>query len=305
MRLTVESPDSGTRLDIWLARRRPEFSRARWQQLIRSGHVRVGGAARKPNHKLAGTETIEIEIPAPEPVGLAPEAIPLDVLFEDADLIVINKPPGLVVHPAAGHRSGTLVNALLHHCKDLPGIGGEIRPGIVHRLDKDTSGALVVAKTDAAMNSLVAQFKAHAVKKQYLALVWGRPQPPGGAIRTLVGRSVHNRKKMSARPARGREAVTHYRTIEAFKDVSLLSITIETGRTHQIRVHMAHLGHPVVGDRQYGRARQQVLPAPRQMLHAERLAFQHPRSGEQVELTAAVPEDMQTLLLALRGSQPA
>jgi 23S rRNA pseudouridine1911/1915/1917 synthase len=245
---------------------------------------------------------LQIDVPAPEPVELAPEDIPLDILYEDADIIVVNKPPGLVVHPAAGNPSGTLVNALLHHCKDFAGIGGELRPGIVHRLDKNTSGVLIAAKNEAAMNGLIEQFKERKVQKEYVALVWGHPEPPTGTIETLVGRSVHNRKKMSAHPATGRKAITHYKVEERFRDASLVRVRIETGRTHQIRVHMSHLGHPIVGDRQYGRARQNQLPAPasRQMLHAERLEFTHPGTGEEMELVAAMPCDMGRLLAELR-----
>jgi len=288
----------------------PECSRARWQKLIKDGHVTVDGRACKPNHPLGGGEHIAYDIPPPARTRLEPEPIPLDILYEDADVIVVNKPPHLVVHPAAGHGSGTLVNALLHHCNDpaghgtrLAGIGGELRPGIVHRLDKDTSGVLVVAKNDQAMQSLVRQFKERAVRKEYLALVWGQPRPKSGVLDTLVGRSVHNRKKMTARPKSGRRAVTRYDTVETFDQTTLLRVVIETGRTHQIRVHMSHMGHPVVGDRQYGRARQNKLPAPaaRQMLHAEVLTLEHPGTGKPMTFKAPLPTDMRALLTALRA----
>jgi 23S rRNA pseudouridine1911/1915/1917 synthase len=232
-----------------------------------------------------------VRIPPPTVTELMPEAIPLDVLYEDSDIIIVNKQAGLVVHPAAGHSSGTLVNALLYHCHDLGGIGGDLRPGIVHRLDKDTSGALVAAKHETALNGLIEQFKAGRVEKEYRALVLGIPTPPSGTIETLIGRSRNDRKKMSAHPPVGRQAVTHYETIRRWVDAALLSVRIETGRTHQIRVHMRHIGHPVLGDSQYG-SRQAARMAPRQMLHAFRLAFAHPVSGVPVSVTAAFPDDM-------------
>jgi 23S rRNA pseudouridine1911/1915/1917 synthase len=304
-KLTVQPGEAPTRLDVWLGSRKPDLSRARWQELIKAGHVRVNGQVKKPHCELHANDVVETEIPPPEPTELVAQDIPLNILFEDADILVLNKPAGLVVHPAPGHSSGTLVNALLHHCKDLDGggtslagIGGKQRPGIVHRLDKDTSGVLVIAKNDLAMTGLAAQFKAREVRKQYAALVWGQPVPERGTIKTLVGRNPHDRKKMSAKPASGRPAVTHYETIRKFPEASLLRVHIETGRTHQIRVHLAHIGHPVVGDTQYGRARKPVRPVPaaRQMLHAEQLAFTHPRTGLPLEFRAPIPEDMTNLL---------
>ena len=300
---TVPDVPAGTRLDQWLTGVLPDRSRARIQQLIRSGHIQLNGAACKAHHPVHVGDSVSVTIPAPAPVELQPEAIPLDVLLEDEAILVLNKPAGLVVHPAAGHDSGTLVNALLHHCPDLPGIGGEQRPGIVHRLDRDTSGVMVVAKTEAAMQSLTSQFKDRHVRKQYIALVRGKLIPESGRIETLIGRHPHDRKKMSAQIEHGRNAVTHYTTRESFADeASLLDITIETGRTHQIRVHMAHLGHPVLGDRDYGRAHTLTggVPVPRQMLHAARLAFTHPVNGHPVDCTAPLPDDLQTLLTHLR-----
>ncbi len=286
------------RLDIWLNAQQPSLSRARWQELIKSGHVLVNGRIRKPHYRLHDQDVVESDVPPAVPVEILPEAIPLDILFEDADILVLNKPAGLVVHPAPGHDSGTLVNALLHHCHDLAGIGGERRPGMVHRLDKDTSGVLVIAKNEGAMMSLTGQFKSRKVEKEYLALVWGHPRPASGTVETLIGRSPHNRKKMSARPLSGRPAITHYKTVEKFRETSLLKVQIETGRTHQIRVHLAYKGHPVVGDHQYGRAR--VTPAPavvrRQMLHAARLSFAHPRTGLKMEFLAPLPGDFLHLL---------
>ncbi len=291
-----------SRLDVWLARERADHSRARWQQLIKDGCVLVDGKQQKPNYILKGTEKVTFDIPEPETVELVAQNIPLDILHEDGDLIVINKQAGMVVHPAVGNPDGTLVNALLFHCKDLGGIGGELRPGIVHRLDKDTSGVIAVAKNESAMQSLVDQFKERHVHKEYLALVWGRPIPPRGTVDTLIGRSTGNRKKMSAHPKSGRQAISKYKTEERFAETTLLRVTIETGRTHQIRVHMTHIGHSIVGDRVYGRARQNKLPVPvsRQMLHAEQLTINHPVTGDEMTFTAKLPRDMQELLEALR-----
>lgn len=304
IRVSAAAAEAGLRLDIWLERHLPGLSRSRVQALIRAGLVTLDGRRAKPHTPVrTGLEAV-VCIPPPAPVTTEAQDIPLDVLYEDADLIVINKPPGLVVHPAAGHASGTLVNALLHHCKNLAGIGGELRPGIVHRLDKDTSGAMVVAKTDAAMAGLIRQFKAGGVRKEYLAVVHGCPVPPEGTVSTLIGRSRHDRKKMSARPSRGRPAVTHYAVQEDFGDFSLLRIRIETGRTHQIRVHLAHVGHPVVGDAQYGRRRSPSAPqVDRQMLHAHRLGFLHPRSRAPVEFVAPLPSDFERALASLRGGR--
>jgi 23S rRNA pseudouridine1911/1915/1917 synthase len=299
----VPPDEAGRRLDVWLSARQPALSRARVQALIRAGHARVNGRPAKPSRTVAAGETVTLEVPPPQPTALRAEALPLVVAYEDADIIVVDKAPGMVVHPAAGHAAGTLVNALLAHIPDLAGIGGELRPGIVHRLDRDTSGLLVAAKNEAALRGLVAQFRGRQVRKEYLALVWGHPQPPAGRAETLIGRSRHDRKKMSTRPAGGgRPAVTHYETAECFCDTALLRVRIETGRTHQIRVHLAHLGHPVVGDVQYGRARRDRLPAPaaRQMLHAWRLGFRHPCTGQALALEAPVPDDMAALLGALR-----
>jgi 23S rRNA pseudouridine1911/1915/1917 synthase len=304
MKEHVTPDEAGRRLDAWLAARRPELSRARWQDLIKDGHVLVNDAPRKANYAVRGGDAVAFEVPAARPTALAAEDIPLDVLYEDGDLLVINKPPGLVVHPAPGHDAGTLVNALLHRCKDLAGIGGERRPGIVHRLDRDTSGALVVAKNEAAMAHLAAQFKNRSVAKEYVALVQGAVARKSGRIATLIGRSPRDRKKMSARVTRGRDAVSNYEVVEQFESAALVRVRIETGRTHQIRVHMAHLGHPVLGDEAYGRARthDSIPSLPRQMLHAERIAFRHPRTGVDLRIEAPWPEDFRTAVEALRSS---
>ena len=282
------------RLDAYLAAAHPAISRSRWKQLIEAGHVLLNGVAvRKSNTALSSGSELRCDLPEPEPVGLVATDIPLAILYEDADLIVLNKPAGLVVHPAPGHAADTLVNALLHHCSDLQGIGGELRPGIVHRLDKDTSGVLVVAKNEAAVAALVAQFSSHFVQKEYLALVWGAPKKPTGTVELPVGRHPVHRQKMAV-TEKGRAAVTHYETLAAGPLASLLRVRIETGRTHQIRVHLAHLGHPVVGDSTYGRARQGLpadLAIPRQMLHAHVLAIAHPRDGRPLAFTAPPPAD--------------
>ncbi len=300
--LSVAAEEAGKRLDIWLTQRLGIFSRARIQSLIKAGQVTIKGQPLKEHRKTRAGETVQVVIPAPVSTALRPEPIALDILYQDADIIVVNKPAGLVVHPAAGHSSGTLVNALLYHCPDLTGIGHELRPGIIHRLDKDTSGVLVVAKNERALTGLAAQFKAQLVEKYYLALVWGRPQPPQGSIATLIGRHARDRKRMTARPRRGRAALTHYTSLETLGPASLLRINIITGRTHQIRVHMAHRGWPIVGDKQYGlRVRQQLpRPATRQMLHAERLVLNQPLSGKRLSFQAPLAADMELLLQALR-----
>ncbi|MDD5678169.1 MAG: RluA family pseudouridine synthase [Kiritimatiellae bacterium] len=303
----VPANDAGTRLDIWLTRQAIAcpaiaWSRARFQALIHSGHVTVNGRMIKEHHKICPGDIVKLEIPSPVSTALIPEAIPLDILYEDTDLLVINKPAGLVVHPAAGHSAGTLVNALLHHCGSMAAIGGEQRPGIVHRLDRYTSGIMVVAKSDRALAGLMNQFKQRTIRKNYVALVWGHPLPERGTIETLIGRHRADRKKMSARPKTGRMAITHYEISECFKDISLVRIRLETGRTHQIRVHMAHRGFSVVGDAQYGSRPARSLPVSvgRQMLHAETLAFMHPVTGKPLTFTAPWPADFKALVTALR-----
>ena len=299
--VTVQAGTGKQRLDAWLATALPELSRARWQDLIRQGSVQVNGTVRKPNHTLHDGDVVAYTVPEAAPVQTVAQDLPLDILYEDADFLVINKQPGLVVHPAPGHEDGTLVNALLHHCTDLRGIGGELRPGIVHRLDRDTSGVLVVAKHEQAMQNLAAQFKDRVVKKEYIALVWGKPEPRTGRIVTLIGRNPGNRKKMSARVRHGREAVSIYEVDRQFEDGALVRVKIETGRTHQIRVHLAHIGHPVMGDQLYGRARptRRALALDRQMLHARQLTLRHPSTGKVMTFAAPVPGDMQRVVETL------
>ncbi|NCA83644.1 MAG: RluA family pseudouridine synthase [Opitutae bacterium] len=294
------------RLDAHLAAAHPAISRSRWKQLIEEGHVALNGKPiLKTNTALSPGDELRCTLPPPAPVGLVATDIPLDILHEDADLIVLNKPAGLVVHPAPGHAADTLVNALLHHCADLQGIGGELRPGIVHRLDKDTSGGLVVAKNEQAVAALVAQFSAHTVEKEYLALVWGTPKKPAGVVELPIGRHPVHRKKMTV-TEKGRPAVTRYETLATGPLASLLRVRIETGRTHQIRVHMAHLGHPVVGDTTYGRARHGLpegLSIPRQMLHAHVLKIAHPRDARPLVFTAPPPPDFLAAQRILTGPE--
>jgi len=297
---TVDPAAAGQRIDAWLHARFPQHSRSRWQVLLRAQHVSVDGNLVKPSHTLHGGETVRAVVPPPVDSELAAEDIPLRILYEDADLLFIDKPPGLVVHPAPGHQGGTLVNALLHHCEELRGIGGERRPGIVHRLDCDTSGVMVVAKCEAAMTALAHQFKEHLLTKEYAALVWGIPEPPADTIATLIARNPRDRKKMAVSTDEGRHAVTHYRIVETFRDAARLDVVIDTGRTHQIRVHLSHRHHPVIGDRVYGRGGGRRIPAPRQMLHARRLALTHPLSGEPLDIEAPIPYDFVSAIAQLR-----
>ena len=294
----ADAADDGRRLDVVVAGRVPALSRSRIAHLAAEGHVRVDGRPRKPAFRVRRGNAVEIAVPPPAPSGVLPEAIPLEIVLEDADLLVVNKPAGLAVHPAPGHPSGTLVNALLSAVRDLAGIGGELRPGIVHRLDKDTSGLLVVAKSDAAHRALAAQFKAHTAQRTYLAVVRGRVRRNEGTITAALGRHPVRRTRIAVVP-KGRHAVTHYTVLERFRDATLLACRLETGRTHQIRVHLAHAGHPLLGDPVYGRARAPEIA--RQALHAARLEFTHPLTGRRVTCTAPLPDDMARLLARLRA----
>lgn len=295
----AEKPEA--RLDTWLAEAVPEHSRSRWQSLIKDGRVTVNGAPCKANQKIRAGDRAEWTVPEATPAEPQAEDIGLTVLFEDRNMIVINKPAGLVVHPAVGNETGTLVNALLHHCKDLTGIGGEKRPGIVHRLDKDTSGVMVVAKNEKAMNELARQFKERETAKEYLTIVWGVPYGKRGTIETTIGRHPIHRKKMAVNVRNGREAVSHYEVLEALGEAALVLVKIETGRTHQIRVHMAHIKNPVIGDTVYGRGRASTIKADRQMLHAAKLSLNHPTSGKPMTFEAPLPADMEALLTQLRS----
>jgi 23S rRNA pseudouridine1911/1915/1917 synthase len=287
--LLVPEQAARTRLDRFLAGALTGYSRARLQQLIRDKFVTRNGAPARPRDLVQAGDEIAVREPPPQKIETKPEAIPLDILFEDADLLVINKPAGLVVHPGAGHREHTLVNALLHHCQRLSGIGGRERPGIVHRLDKDTSGCLVVAKNDAAHQSVGEQFAARAVEKIYLALVSGRLRKEVGIIEGKIGRDPVHRKRMSITSKRGRSAKTEYRVVRAGENASLVECQLHSGRTHQIRVHLHHLGHPVLGDKIY--APKLAKNFPRQMLHAWSVGFLHPRTGEWNAFEAPLPND--------------
>lgn len=301
-RLSLPPESEGMRLDLALARHAPAHSRSRWQALIEQGLVRVNQArAERSRMPVHGGDVIEWEEPPPAYTDLQPVNLPLNVVYEDPDILVLDKPPGLVVHPSPGHEEKTLVHALLHKIPDLRGIGGELRPGIVHRLDKDTSGLLVVAKTEPALRSLAEQFKSRQVVKEYLALVFGTPEPPRGEIRTLIGRSTSDRKRMSATVASGRCAVTQYETVNSTPAASALKIQILTGRTHQIRVHMNHIGCPIIGDAVYGARKQKSrsLGANRQMLHAARMKFFHPRTLELIDIESDIPEDMRLVMSKL------
>ena len=315
----VAAPEhAGQRADRFLADAFAPLSRSRVKALIEAGHVRRDSVPlREPAEPVRAGARYTLALPAPGAAQPQPEAIPLTILYEDADLLVIDKPPGLVVHPAPGNEEGTLVNAVLAHCgADLPGIGGERRPGIVHRLDKDTSGVMVVAKTELALAALSAAFAARDLDRAYLALVWGLPAPPAGSIEGAIGRDPRERKRMAVVARGGKPALTHYRTLAVHAPAAaLLECRLATGRTHQIRVHLASQGHPVVGDPLYLRRipaaarvlpeglRRMLLDFPRQALHATRLGFAHPRTGAPLSFTTAPPADMEALLDALGMTQ--
>ena len=308
LRFVVPADSAGTRLDRFLVAVLPDQSRSHIQRLIKEGLVRVEGGEARANQPVKPGQRISVETPEPVETGLKPEALPLPILYQDADLVVVDKPAGMVVHPAAGHAAGTLVNALLHHLDDLSGIGGEKRPGLVHRLDRGTSGLMVVAKHDSAHEELARQFREREVEKEYIALVWGVVQA-GRRIDAPIGRDPVNRKKMSARARRSREAVTRIVRAEHLNPaVTLARVAIHTGRTHQIRVHLSAIGHPVVGDPLYGGVHRRVagdvravMRLERPFLHAARLAFSHPADGRRMELESPLPLDLQRVLDDLRG----
>ena len=297
------------RLDRWLVSQRPEQSRARIQKFIDAGYVRVNGVTGRAKTPLRPGDVVELWMPPPEPLEyLVPQAMPLDVLFEDEHLIVLNKPAGLTVHPAPGNKDGTLVNGLLHHCPDLPGIGGELRPGIVHRLDKDTTGCIVVAKSQLALVRLQVQIQKRIASRQYLAVVHGQPAADHGTIIGAIGRHPVDRKKYAVvADDTGRHACTHWRVIERLGDYALLRFKLDTGRTHQIRVHCAHTNHPILGDPVYSRCRNLPLALPGQALHAVQLGLDHPITGERLVCEAPLPPVFDKLLQLLRrraGREP-
>jgi 23S rRNA pseudouridine1911/1915/1917 synthase len=310
--ISIPSELDGTRLDRAIAQLAPELSRNAITRLIEDGRVAIDGtAAAKKSIVVRAEQLISLDIPPPASQSVESQDLPLDVLYQDSDIVVLSKPPGIVVHPAAGHADGTLVNALLFHVGDLSGIGGEVRPGIVHRLDKETSGVMVIAKNDLAHRRLTAAWGTDAVQKEYLALVYGTPKPAEGKIEAPIGRDPKDRKKMAV-VRDGRDAITLYKVAESLRGVALVRCLLKTGRTHQIRVHLKHIGHPIVGDPLYSGAQCRGIPDKRlqktlaaferQALHAAKLTFVHPSSGEKMTFEAPLPDDMRELIEALRAS---
>lgn len=304
----VEANDPRKRLDIFLSQKDPNLSRSQIKRLIEEGKVEVKGKKAKAGMRLQENDLVTVKLPQPRPMEIIPEPIPLKIIFEDDHLMVIDKPAGMVVHPGAGHFSGTLVNALLYHCPNLPGMGGILRPGIVHRLDKGTSGVLVVAKDEITHRGLAEQFKTHAAERKYIGLVLGLIAPEG-EITTLIGRHPIERKKMSIKPRQGREAKTFWKVIRQFRHFSLVEFTLATGRTHQIRVHLSSLGHPVLGDPLYGGRRglnsleidlkKGLLSLKRQALHAYYLGITHPATKEKLIFTSPLPADLKEVISLL------
>lgn len=299
-RLTVSPEEAGVRIDKYLAEQLTDITRSYLQKLLKDGSVQMNGKPVKTSTKTAAGAVIELTIPEPEEPEILPEDIPLDILYEDSDVILINKPKDMVVHPAAGHYTGTLVNALMYHCKgDLSGINGVLRPGIVHRIDKDTTGVLIVCKNDKAHNALAEQLKEHSITRKYRAIVCGNLKEDEGTVDAPLGRHPQDRKKMAIVRTGGKRAVTHYRVLERFGNYTYIECQLETGRTHQIRVHMASLGHPLLGDEVYGRVKS-PFKLEGQTLHAMVLGFIHPTTGEYMEFEAPLPEYFEKLLEKLR-----
>ena len=297
--LCVPPEAAGGRVDAWLAAQAEDLTRSAVQRLLEDGRITCAGAPLSKNYRLRGGETLELSLPEPEPAELQPQAIPLDVVYEDADVIVVNKPKGLVVHPAPGHPDGTLVNALLYHCGDsLSGVGGALRPGIVHRIDRDTSG-LIIAANDFAHQGLAAQLQDHTLARTYECLVCGNLREDSGTVDAPIGRSSADRKKMAVVPG-GRRAVTHWEVLARYGAVTHVRCRLETGRTHQIRVHMAYMGHPILGDTVYG-SKKPVPGLQGQCLHAVGLRFIHPRTGALIELSCPLPEEFQAQLRKWEG----
>lgn len=306
------------RLDTYLCECLPEISRSQLKKLIDNKQILLNGTPVKASLKLKGGESILVNLPEPEPIEAIPEDIPLDILYEDQDLIVINKPAGMVVHPAAGHSQGTLVNALLHHCDDLAGIGGELRPGIVHRIDKDTSGVLVATKNDQSHQHLAEQFKQHSIDRHYMALIHGCPDQDSGTIDQPLGRHPLQRKKMSGKARNAKRAVTHWKVLKRYpgERLSLIELKLETGRTHQIRVHFAEMNLPLVADPLYGsksklaaikdpKLKKLIAQLPGQALHAQSLGFIHPRTGKHLEFSCKMPDTLSHLINYLDQQQTA
>ncbi len=308
-RLLAEAADAGLRMDVFLSRRLPDLSRSEIQRLIRAGHVTADGRLVKASAVVTAGLDARVVVPPPDPALVEPEALPLQIVYDDADLVVIDKPAGMVVHPAPGHVRGTLVNALLHHVRGLSGVGGRERPGIVHRLDRGTSGLMVIAKHDAAHRELSRQFRERTIVKEYVALVWGR-MAAGTTMEQPIGRDPRDRRKMSSRAERSRAAATTVVEARTLGAVSLVRVRIATGRTHQIRVHLSEAGHPVVGDALYGGVRRRLPVSQaalgrldRPFLHAARLEFTHPIDGRRLTFSAPLPPDLATVLLTM-GTEP-
>lgn len=297
IKLTVEENGVGQRIDKWLAEQN-DWPRSQIQDLIKNDHVLINEKQIKTKDKVKSGDVVVIDVPEPEPLDVKPENIPLDIVYEDSDVVVVNKPRGMVVHPAPGHLTGTLVNGLLYHCNDLSGINGVMRPGIVHRIDKDTSGLLMVAKNDRAHHSLAKQLKAKTTERRYRAIVHGVFTHDQGTVDAPIGRDKTNRKKMAVTDKNSKEAVTHFSVIETFPDYSYVECELETGRTHQIRVHMAFTNHPVAGDPKYGPKK--TLNIEGQALHAAVIGFEHPLTGKHLQFEAPLPEDMDKLLELLK-----
>lgn len=306
--IIVTPGEKTKRLDQFLTSREPYFSRTALQRLINRGHITVSGQIVKPSHQIKPGDRILLKVPRPEPIEIGPEPIPLDIVYEDESLLVLTKPAGLVVHPAPGHWSGTLVNALLHHMTTHQGglslIGGKERPGLVHRLDKDTTGILVIAKTDLAHRSLADQFKRHTISRVYEALVWGKPKSGEGTVDISIGRDRKDRKKFSSRTTRPKESFTRYRVLQRFgRAAAQLELVPGTGRTHQLRVHLSSIGYPILGDQTYGGKKVMTVGQvmiPRVMLHAKKLGFVHPDHQKAMEFTAPLPLDMMMIVEALQ-----
>lgn len=299
----VEAEQEGERLDKFLSIIYPEFSRAFFQKLIKSKQVSVNETPQKASYCVKIDDIVTVEIPDAVETTIEPENIPLDILYEDDDVLIVNKPKGMVVHPSAGHYSGTLVNAIMYHCKDtLSGINGEIRPGIVHRIDMDTTGSLIVCKNDEAHVNIAQQIKEHSVNRIYVGIVCGYVKEDSGTVEGAIGRHPIERKKMAINEKNGKPAITHYKVLERFKNYTYMQFKLETGRTHQIRVHMASIGHPLLGDTLYSSGRSLFKHLQGQCLHAKTIGFIHPKTGEYMEYSAPLPEYFEKLLCLLKSN---
>lgn len=299
----VEAEQEGERLDKFLSIIYPEFSRAFFQKLIKSKQVSVNETPQKASYCVKIDDIVTVEIPDAVETTIEPENIPLDILYEDDDVLIVNKPKGMVVHPSAGHYSGTLVNAIMYHCKDtLSGINGEIRPGIVHRIDMDTTGSLIVCKNDEAHVNIAQQIKEHSVNRIYVGIVCGNVKEDSGTVEGAIGRHPIERKKMAINEKNGKPAITHYKVLERFKNYTYMQFKLETGRTHQIRVHMASIGHPLLGDTLYSSGRSSFKHLQGQCLHAKTIGFIHPKTGEYMEYSAPLPEYFEKLLCLLKSN---